>query len=91
MPCDESLPCLAIGMTNEVFQIDGRRKDLRESLYSAVRCYVSRGPRFFKWRMLRESGPYALLLLQLLISLVTWSRVNDSVSSRDIRFTSFDT
>ena len=37
--------------------------------------------------MLRESGPYALLLLQLLIALVTWSLVNDSASSRDIRFT----
>ena len=71
MPCDESLPGLEIGMTNEVFQIDGRRQDLRESLYSAVRCSVARGPRFFKWKMLRESGPYAMLLLQLLIALVT--------------------
>ena len=44
----------------------------------------------FKWKMLRESGPYALLLLHLLIALVTWSLVNDSASSRDIRFTSFD-
>ena len=34
VPCDESLPDLGIGMTNEVFQIDGRRQDLRESL-----CY----------------------------------------------------
>ena len=32
VPCDESLPGLGIGMTNEVFQIDGRWKDLRESL-----------------------------------------------------------
>ena len=32
MPCNESLPGLGIGMTNEVFQIDGRRQDLRESL-----------------------------------------------------------
>ena len=32
VPCDESLPGLGIGMTNEVFQIDGRRQDLRESL-----------------------------------------------------------
>ena len=30
--CDEYLPGLGIGMTNEVFQIDGRRKDLGESL-----------------------------------------------------------
>ena len=29
--CDESMPCLGIGMTNEVFQIDGIRQDLRES------------------------------------------------------------
>ena len=90
MPCDESLPGLGIGMTNEVFQIDGRRQDLRESLKNAVRCSVARGHRFFKWKMLRESAPYALLLLQLLIALVTWSLVNDSASSRDIRFTSFD-
>ena len=78
-------------MTDEVFQIDGRRQDLRESLQSAVRCSVARGPRLFKWKMLRESGPYALLLLLLLIALVTWSLVNNSASSRDIRFTSFDT
>ena len=32
VPCDESLPCFGIGMTNEVFQINGRRQDLRESL-----------------------------------------------------------
>ena len=30
--CNESLPGLGIGMTNEVFQIDGRRQDVRESL-----------------------------------------------------------
>ena len=28
VPCDESLPGLGIGITNEVFQIDGRRQDL---------------------------------------------------------------
>ena len=28
VPCNESLPGLGIGMTNEVFQIDGRRQDL---------------------------------------------------------------
>ena len=50
-------------MTNEVFQIDGRWKDLRESLLSDVRCSVARGHRFFNWKMLRESGPYALLLI----------------------------
>ena len=65
--------------------------NLRESLESDVRCSVARGPRFFKWKMLRESGPYTLLLLQLLIALVTWSLVNASASSRDICFTSFDT
>ena len=30
VPCDESLKGLGIGMTNEVFQIDGRRQVLRE-------------------------------------------------------------
>ena len=74
VPCDESLPGLGIGMTNEVFQIDGRRQDLRESLQSAVRCSVARGLRFFKWTMLRESWPYALLLIQLLIALVSQLR-----------------
>ena len=38
-------------------------------------CSVARGPRFFKWKMRRESGPYALLFLQLLIALMTWSLV----------------
>ena len=52
VPCDESLSGLEIGMTNEVFQIDGKRQDLGESLYSAVRCPVARGLRFFKWKML---------------------------------------
>ena len=56
-----------------------------------MRCSVAMSPRFFKWVMRRESGPYALLFLQLLILLVTWSQVNDSDYSRDIRFTSFDT
>ena len=32
LPCDGSLPGLGIGMANEVFQIDGRRQDLNESL-----------------------------------------------------------
>ena len=32
VPCDESLPGLGIRMTNDVFQIDGKRQDLRESL-----------------------------------------------------------
>ena len=81
VPCDESLAGMEIGITNEVFQIDGRRQDLRESLESDVRCSVARGPRFFKWNMLRVSGPYALLLLQLLLALVTWSLVNDSACS----------
>ena len=70
----ESLPGLGIWLTNEVFQIDGRRQDLRESLQGDVRCSVAKGPRFFKFNMLRESGPYALLFLQLLIALVAWER-----------------
>ena len=32
VPCDEFSPGFAIGMTNKVFQIDGRHQDLRESL-----------------------------------------------------------
>ena len=45
-----------------------------------MRCSVARGPRFFKWKMLRVSGPYGLLLLQLLIALMSWSLVNDSLA-----------
>ena len=83
MPCDESLPGLGIGMTNEVFPIDGRWQDLRNSLYTAVRCSVARGPRFFKWKMLIES--------LVVCSTTPTALVNDSASSRDIHFTSFDT
>ena len=39
---------------------------------------MTRGPRFFKWKMLRESGPYDLIFLQLLTALMTLSLVNDS-------------
>ena len=70
-------------MTNEVLLIDGRRQD---SLQSVVRCSVARGPRFFKWKMLRESWPYALLFLQLLVALVVWSLVNDSASSETVGY-----
>ena len=49
-----------------------------------MRCSVAMSPRFFKLKMLRESGPYALLLRQLLIARVTWSLVNDSASSRGL-------
>ena len=28
VPCEESLPGLGIGMTNEVFQIDGRQQEI---------------------------------------------------------------
>ena len=51
VPCDESLPGLGIRMTNEVFQIDG----------VIVECCEVFCPRFFKWKMLRVSGLYALL------------------------------
>ena len=57
VPCDVSPPGLGIGMTNEVFKIDGRRQDLRESPQSAVRCSTAKGPRFFKWKTLRVAGP----------------------------------
>ena len=32
VPCDESLLCFGIVMTNEVFQINERQQDLKESL-----------------------------------------------------------
>ena len=53
--------------------------------------FSSWGLTLFKWKMLRESGLYALLFLQIFIALVTSSLVNDSASSRDISFTCFDT
>ena len=55
-----------------------------------MRCSVASGPRFFKWKMLRESIPYALLLLQLLIALVTWSLVNDSAETFALHHSRFD-
>ena len=39
--------------------------------FTYVRYSVARGPRFFKWKMLRESGSYALIFLQFFIALVT--------------------
>ena len=39
VPCEESLP--GLGMTNEVFQIEGIRLDLKESLKRAVRYSVT--------------------------------------------------
>ena len=72
VPCEESLLGLGMGMTNEVFQIEGIRLDLKESLKRAVRYSVALGPRFFKWKMLSRSVPKALLLLQLLIALLEY-------------------
>ena len=37
---------------------------------------IALGPRCFKWKMLRLSGPKALLFLQLLISFITRFAVN---------------
>ena len=88
VPCEESLPGLGMGMTNEVFQIEGIRLDLKESLKRAVRYSVALGPRFFKWKMLSRSGPKALLLLQLLIALVTIAVVNVGAVSCDLYFES---
>ena len=91
VPCKESLPGLGMGMTNEVFQIEGIRLDLKESLKRAVRYSVALGPRFFKWKMLSRSGPKALLLLQLLIALVTIAVVNVGAVSCDFFLASLDT
>ena len=49
------------------------------------------GPRFFKWKMLRLSGPKALLFLQLLIALLTRSVVNVCAISKDFLFVSLVT
>ena len=76
-------------MTNEVFQIEGIRLNLKELLKRAVRYSVALGPRFFKWKMLSRSGPKALLLLQLLIALVTIAVVNIGAVSCDFFFLPF--
>ncbi len=73
------------------FQIDGIRQELTESLNKAVRYAIALSPKCFKWKMLSLSGPKALLLLQLLIALVTWSTVNVVAVSIDFRLTSLDT
>ena len=91
VPCEESLPGLGMGVTNEVFQIEGIRLDLKESLKRAVRYSVALSPRFLKWKMLSRSGPKALLLLQLLIALVTISVVNVAAVSCDFFLASLDT
>ena len=91
VPCEESLSGLGMGMTNAVFQIEGIRLNLKESLKRAVRYSVALGPRFIKWMMLNRSGSKALLLLQLLIALVTIVVVNIGAVSCDIFLASLDT
>ena len=43
------------------FQIDGIRKDVTESLKSAVRYSIFLDPRCFRWKILRLPGPKAPL------------------------------
>ena len=89
-PCEESLPGLGTGMTNEVFQIEGIRLDLKESLKRVFAYSVALGPRFFKWKMLSRSGLKALLLLQLLTAL-SIAVVNIGAVSCDFFLASLDT
>ena len=46
--------------------------------------YIALDPRCFKWKMLRLSGPKALLFLQLLIAFITRSAVNVRAISNGI-------
>ena len=78
-------------MIMDDFQIDGIRQDVMESLKSAVRYSISLDPRCFRWKMLSLSGPKALVFLQLLIPLVTWSIVNVTAEINDFCFISLDT
>ena len=78
-------------MTMDDFQINGIRQDVTESLKSAVRYSIPLDPRFFRWKMLSLSGPKALVLLQLLIPLVTWSVVNVTAEVKDFRLIALDT
>ena len=49
------------------------------------------GPRFYKWRMLRFSGPKTLLFIQLFIALPTRSVMNARAISKDFLFVSLVT
>ena len=88
---EESLPGFWIGMTMDDFLIDGIRQDVTESLKRTVRYSILLDPRCFRWKMLSLSGPKARVLLQLLISLVTWYVVNVTAEVNDFRLISLDT
>ena len=88
---EKSLPGFEIRMTMDDFQIDGIRQDVTESLKSAVRCSIPLNPRCLSWKMMRLSSSKALVLLQLLIPLVTWSVVNVTAEYNDFRLISLDT
>ena len=55
---------------------------MTESLKSAVMYSITFGPKFFRRKILRLLDPKALVLLQLLIPLVTWSVVNVTADIR---------
>ena len=56
--------------------MDGIRQNVTEPLKSAVRYSIPLNPRCFRGKTLSLSRPNALVLLQLIIPLVTWSVVN---------------
>ena len=62
-----------------------------DRLKRAVMYSMTVGPRFFEWKMLRLSGPKALLFLQLMIALLTRSVVNVCAISKDFLFVSLVT
>ena len=67
------------------------RHDVLELLESAVRYSNALGLRFFWSKILSLLSSKALVLLQLLIPLVTWSVVNVTADIHDFRFISLDT
>ena len=50
LPCDESLPGFGNGMMVDIFQMDGRRLLLMESLCSAEKKFKAKGPRCLRWK-----------------------------------------
>ena len=80
LPCDESLPGFGNGMMVDIFQMDGRRLLVMESLYSAARKFKTKGPRCLRWKMVRPSGQNALLLLQPLIAAAASAALKVTVS-----------
>ena len=75
------LPGLRTGMTMECFHMEGMVAVLYERLYRWVSNAMPRGPRCFKWWMVRPSGPTARELPLSLMALETRCVVKGEMSA----------